>query len=197
MCRLVQGDVGSGKTMVAGGCTVCAAKTVCRARCWRRRRFWPSSIFNPWRRCLNALGLRCGLLTGSQKVSEKRALRAARHCGRRAGDRHRDPRTVVSGTTAFANLGLVVTDEQHWLWRGPSGRQLAQKGELPHFAAALGDANPPDTFHDPLRRSDVLILDEQLPGRQPVDTFLVSRGTAAPDCARSSASRWRRVPVFL
>ena len=93
---------------------------------------------------------------------------------------------LLSGTTAFANLGLVVTDEQHRF--GVAQRSaLAQKGELPHLL--LLSATPiPRTLSMILYGDlDVSILDEQPPGRQPVDTFLVSE---AQMCIRDRYIIW-------
>ena len=171
MCRLVQGDVGSGKTMVAAAAIVCAAKNGVQSALLAPTEILAEQHFQSLAPLFERLGLRCGQLTGSQKVSEKRALRAALQAGEL--DVVIGTHALLSGTTAFANLGLVVTDEQHRF--GVAQRSaLAQKGELPHLL--LLSATPiPRTlsmiFYGDL---DVSILDEQPPGRQPVDTFLVS-----------------------
>lgn len=153
MCRLVQGDVGSGKTMVAAAAIVCAAKNGVQSALLAPTEILAEQHFQSLAPLFERLGLRCGQLTGSQKVSEKRALRAALQAGEL--DVVIGTHALLSGTTAFANLGLVVTDEQHPLWCGPA-IGTGSEGGAAAFAAALGDANPPDTFHDPLRRSGCL-----------------------------------------
>ncbi|MEE0785140.1 MAG: ATP-dependent DNA helicase RecG, partial [Oscillospiraceae bacterium] len=171
MCRLVQGDVGSGKTMVAAAAIVCAAKNGVQSALLAPTEILAEQHFQSLAPLFERLGLRCGLLTGSQKASEKRALRAALQAGEL--EIVIGTHALLSGTTAFANLGLVVTDEQHRF--GVAQRSaLAQKGELPHLL--LLSATPiPRTLSMILYGDlDVSILDEQPPGRQPVDTFLVS-----------------------
>jgi ATP-dependent DNA helicase RecG len=171
MSRLVQGDVGAGKTVVAmlamadvaaaGAQSVLMAPTEILAR----------QHFEGLREPLAAAGISGLLLTGRDKGAERRAKLAALAAGEAQ---------VAVGTHAlfqdevvFHRLALVVVDEQHRFGVGERKR-LQAKGEATHLLALSATPIPRTlelTLHGDL---DVSRLDEKPPGRQPVVT------TAAP-----------------
>ena len=178
MNRLVQGDVGSGKTMVAAACCFLA---------WRSG--WQSALMAPTEilaeqhfRTLSSLlapaGMRLGLLTGSMRPGEKRRLRAALAAGEI--DLLIGTHALLSEWVDFARLGLVVTDEQHRF--GVAQRAaLAAKGGAGEGGARLSphvlvmSATPiPRTLALIIYGDlDVSVIDQLPPGRTPVETFLV------------------------
>ena len=111
MNRLVQGDVGSGKTAVAAACAWMAFRSG-----WQAAMMAPTEILAEQHcRSLSALlapaGMRVGLLTGSMRAGEKKRVYAALEAGEI--DLVVGTHALLSGPVAFRRLGLVVADEQH------------------------------------------------------------------------------------
>ena len=111
MNRLVQGDVGSGKTAVAAACAWMAFRSG-----WQAAMMAPTEILAEQHcRALSALlapaGMRVGLLTGSMRAGEKKRVYAALEAGEI--DFVVGTHALLSGPVAFRRLGLVVADEQH------------------------------------------------------------------------------------
>lgn len=111
MNRLVQGDVGSGKTAVAAACAWIAFRSG-----WQAAMMAPTEILAEQHcRSLSALlapaGMRVGLLTGSMRAGEKKRVYAALEAGEI--DFVVGTHALLSGPVAFRRLGLVVADEQH------------------------------------------------------------------------------------
>ena len=170
MCRLVQGDVGSGKTMVAAAALVCAAQNGAQSALLAPTEILAQQHARTLMPLLEGLGVRCALLTGSMKESEKKQVRAQLAEGQI--DVAIGTHALLSDTTVFSRLELVITDEQHRF--GVAQRAaLAQKGSQPHLL--LLSATPiPRTLSMILYGDlDVSVIDELPPGRQKVDTFLV------------------------
>ena len=123
MNRLLQGDVGSGKTVVAAVAAYWAARNGVQTALITE--IPGEQHYRTPRGLLEPLGVRCVLLTGSLTGGEKQRVRLAL-----AGDRRSLPlgtHALLSQTTEFARLGMVITDEQHRLaW--PSGRPCQRRG---------------------------------------------------------------------
>ena len=171
MNRLVQGDVGSGKTMVAAAAAYCAAINGCQSALMAPTEILAeqhyaslSSIFAP-------MGITVALLTGSMTQKEKKTVREALENGevQIAVGTH----ALISESTVFRNLGLVITDEQHRFGVGQRSR-LSSKGEAPHLLVMSATPIPRTLALLMYGDLDVSILDELPPGRETVDTFLVS-----------------------
>ena len=171
MNRLVQGDVGSGKTMVAAAAAYCAAINGCQSALMAPTEILAeqhyaslSSIFAP-------MGITVALLTGSMTQTEKKTVREALENGevQIAVGTH----ALISESTVFRNLGLVITDEQHRFGVGQRSR-LSSKGEAPHLLVMSATPIPRTLALLMYGDLDVSILDELPPGRETVDTFLVS-----------------------
>ena len=170
MNRLVQGDVGSGKTMVAAAAAFCAARNGFQTAFMAPTEILAEQHYDTLRQLFSPMGISTALLTGSMTPKEKKQCRQAIA----AGDAQ-----VVIGThalltdaTAFNRLGLVIADEQHRF--GVEQRSsLAAKGTDPHLLVMSATPIPRTLAIILYGDLDVSILDELPPGRQNVDTFLV------------------------
>ena len=171
MNRLIQGDVGSGKTAVAAG----VAYQMIRDG-WQVAMMAPTEILaaqhaKSLEKLFAPAGISVGLLISSQPAAEKKRVLADLQSG---------DISFVVGTHAllsdkvrFARLGLVITDEQHRF--GVEQRaKLAQKGVHPHLLVMSATPIPRTLALIIYSDLDVSILDELPPGRQPVKTYAVS-----------------------
>ncbi len=169
MSRLVQGDVGSGKTAVAAG----VAYTVIRSG-WQSAMMAPTEILAEQHAAslqkLLGDSVRVGLLTGSVPAARRRELQAAIAAGEI--DFVVGTHALISESVTFARLGLVITDEQHRF--GVSQRaKLAAKGRNPHLLVMSATPIPRTLALILYGDLDVSVLDELPPGRQPVETYAV------------------------
>ena len=170
MHRLVQGDVGSGKTAVAAALCVLAAQNGFQAALMAPTEILAAQHAQSLAPLFGSLGFSCALLTGSMTAAEKRGAHAAIAAGEVQ---------IVIGTHAliqksvdFANLGAVVVDEQHRF--GVNQRAaLRQKGAMPHVLVMSATPIPRTLALIMYGDLDVSTLDELPPGRQPVETFAV------------------------
>ena len=171
MNRLVQGDVGSGKTMVAAAAAYCAAQN-----CRQSALMVPTEILAEQHhaslsRLLTPLGVRVGLRTGSMKEKDKKTVRAAIAEGNL--DLIVGTHALLSDSTSFSNLGLVSADEQHRFGVAQRSR-LSAKSSDPHLLVMSATPIPRTLALIMYGDLDVSILDELPPGRQTVATFLVT-----------------------
>ncbi len=171
MNRLVQGDVGSGKTMVAAAAAFCAAKNGRQSAFMAPTEILAEQHYHSLSRLLAPLGLRLALLTGSMKEKDKKAVRAALAEG--AVDLAIGTHALLSDTTVFHDLGLVIADEQHRFGVAQRGK-LSAKGSDPHILVMSATPIPRTLALIMYGDLDVSILDELPPGRESVDTFLVN-----------------------
>ena len=171
MNRLVQGDVGSGKTMVAAAAAFCATRNGRQAALMVPTEILAEQHYASLSRLLTPLGLRVGLLTGSMRESDKKALRAALAAGEL--DLVIGTHALLSDTTVFSKLGLVIADEQHRFGVAQRSR-LSAKSDAPHLLVMSATPIPRTLALIMYGDLDVSILDELPPGRQTVDTFLVT-----------------------
>ena len=173
MNRLIQGDVGSGKTVVAAACAWLAAQSG-----WQSALMAPTEILaEQHARTLAPLlaqsGLRVGLLTAGVKGKARKEVLAALA----AGDIHLlvGTHALLTQEVAFARLGLVITDEQHRF--GVAQRAaLAAKGTeeaRPHVLVMSATPIPRTLALIIYGDLDVSVIRQRPPGRQEVDTFLV------------------------
>ena len=170
MNRLVQGDVGSGKTMVAAAAAYCAAKNGKQSALMAPTEILAEQHFSSLNKLFEPLGLPVALLTGSMTVKQKRIVRERIASGevQVAVGTH----ALLTDATQFADLGLVIADEQHRF--GVSQRsKLSAKGEDPHLLVMSATPIPRTLALLMYGDLDVSILDELPPGREAVDTFLV------------------------
>ena len=176
MNRLVQGDVGSGKTMVAAAAAYLAIQNGHQAAMMAPTEILAEQHFASLSKLLAPLGITVQLLTGSQTVKQKRLAREAIESGQ--AKLVVGTHALVSEATVFANLGLVITDEQHRFGVGQRSA-LAGKGNDPHLLVMSATPIPRTLALLMYGDLEVSILDELPPGREPVDTFLVNESYRA------------------
>ena len=171
MNRLVQGDVGSGKTMVAAAAAFLAAANGQQAALMAPTEILAEQHYASLSKLFTPLGLRLALLTDSMPVKEKRLVREAIASG--GIDFAIGTHALLSDATVFHDLGLVITDEQHRF--GVAQRsKLSAKGHDPHLLVMSATPIPRTLALLMYGDLEVSILDELPPGRESVDTFLVS-----------------------
>ncbi len=170
MNRLVQGDVGSGKTMVAAAAACCAARNGCQTALMAPTEILAEQHYASLSRLFAPMGISVALLTGSMTAKEKKAVRDGLLDGsvQIAVGTH----ALISESTVFHNLGLVITDEQHRFGVGQRSR-LGAKGDDPHLLVMSATPIPRTLALLMYGDLEVSVLDELPPGRQTVDTFLV------------------------
>ena len=170
MQRLLQGDVGSGKTIVAALAACQAIEAGYQAAFMAPTEILAEQHYLKLSAWLEPLGVSVAWLSGSQKKSQKRAAQAQAAAGAQ----------LVVGTHAliqqdvdFARLGLAIVDEQHRF--GVAQRlELRRKGDSPHQLMMSATPIPRTLAMSYYADLDVSTLDELPPGRTPVRTRLVS-----------------------
>ena len=176
MNRLVQGDVGSGKTMVAAAAAYLAVKNGKQAAMMAPTEILAEQHYAGLSRLLEPMGISTCLLTGSLSPKRKKEIRQAIETGQI--DFVIGTHALVSDATVFSDLGLVITDEQHRF--GVAQRsKLSAKGEDPHLLVMSATPIPRTLALLMYGDLEVSILDELPPGREPVDTFLVNESYRA------------------
>ena len=192
MHRLLQGDVGSGKTVVAA---LAAARAIGSG--WQVALMAPTEILaeQHWRKLgpwLEPLGVRVAWLTGSLRGAEKRAARAAIAAGE--VDLAIGTHALVEETTAFPRLGLAIVDEQHRFGVAQRLALLGAEQGAKTLTSEAVAARPAQRAHllmmsaTPIPRTlamsycadlDLSVIDELPPGRSPVVTRVIDAGRRA------------------
>ena len=170
MNRLVQGDVGSGKTMVAAAAAFCAVNNGRQTALMAPTEILAEQHYASLKKLFDPLNISVDLLTGSMTAKQKREIREKLAAGQTAiaVGTH----ALLTDTTQFQNLGLVIADEQHRF--GVAQRsKLSAKGEDPHLLVMSATPIPRTLALLMYGDLDVSVLDEMPPGREAVDTFLV------------------------
>jgi ATP-dependent DNA helicase RecG len=171
MSRLIQGDVGSGKTAVAAACCFVAAKSGYQAAFMAPTEILARQHYQSLGQMLEPLGLRFELLTGSMTAKQRREAKERIALG--MADVVVGTHALISEAVAFDRLALVVTDEQHRF--GVAQRAaLTEKGESPHVLVMSATPIPRTLALIIYGELDVSIIDEMPPGRQTIDTFAVA-----------------------
>ena len=176
MNRLVQGDVGSGKTMVAAAAAYCAAQNHKQSALMAPTEILAEQHFASLNKLFEPLGINVALLTGSMTPKQKKLVRERIADGtvQLAVGTH----ALLTDATQFNDLGLVIADEQHRF--GVAQRsKLSAKGEDPHLLVMSATPIPRTLALLMYGDLDVSILDELPPGRETVDTFLVGESYRA------------------
>ncbi|MEZ4595305.1 MAG: ATP-dependent DNA helicase RecG, partial [Chloroflexota bacterium] len=172
MNRLLQGDVGAGKTVVAAAALLLAAKAGYQTALMAPTEILAEQHFNGLQPLLAPLGLRTCLLTGSTNATEKARIYADLAAGEM--DLAIGTHALIQEAVIFKNLALAIVDEQHRF--GVEQRQaLRQKGpsggeSSPHLLTMSATPIPRSLALSLYGDLDLSILDEMPPGRQEIQT---------------------------
>ncbi len=170
MNRLVQGDVGSGKTAVAAALCALAAQNGWQAAFMAPTEILAAQHAETLAALLGRLNIAVTLLTGSMTAAQKRAALAAVESG--AAQVVVGTHALIQQSVVFHRLGAVIADEQHRF--GVAQRAaLAAKGRTPHTLVMSATPIPRTLALIMYGDLDVSILDETPPGRSPVATYAV------------------------
>ena len=171
MNRLVQGDVGSGKTMVAAYGAWLAAKNGRQCALMAPTELLAEQHFRSLAPLLEQAGLRVGLLTGAVKGRARKELLAALAAGEL--DLLIGTHALLSEGVDYAELGLVITDEQHRFGVAQRAALSAKARQPPHVLVLSATPIPRTLSLVIYGDLDVSVIDELPPGRTPVQTFVV------------------------
>ncbi len=170
MSRLIQGDVGSGKTVVAAALCAVAAENGYQSALMAPTEILAEQHFNTLTEINRQSGIKCGLLTGSMTAKQKSTVKTALANGEI--DIIVGTHALLTDDVAFNNLGLVITDEQHRF--GVKQREkLTKKGENPHTLVMSATPIPQTLGLILFGDLDISVIDEYPKGRQKIDTYLV------------------------
>lgn len=175
MRRLVTGDVGSGKTVVAAIAAYIAIKNGYQCALMAPTEILAVQHYNELNSLLGKLGISCGLLTGSVKGKQRGALLKSvsdGSLGLLIGTH-----AIIGDEVEFARLGLVICDEQHRFGVGQREALLIKGGSDACHQLTMSATPIPRTLAMFIYGElDMSTLDEMPPGRQKVETFVVSEG---------------------
>lgn len=171
MNRLIQGDVGSGKTAVAGAVIYTVIKNGAQAALMAPTEILATQHFESFKKLFASSDVRVALLTGSVKAGEKKEIKRALCNGEI--DLIVGTHALIQNDVEFENLGLVCTDEQHRF--GVQQRaNLAMKGDNPHLMVMSATPIPRTLGLIIYGDLDISLLDELPPGRQEIRTDVVT-----------------------
>ncbi|MDR0310230.1 MAG: ATP-dependent DNA helicase RecG [Acidobacteriota bacterium] len=194
MSRLLQGDVGSGKTIVAAQAAVIAVENGCQAAIMAPTEILAEQHYFYFKRLFSPIGYSIDLLKGSLKAKEKKLVR----------ERIRGGETrIIIGTHAlveesveFGNLGLVVIDEQHRFGVVQRGL-LREKGNNPDILVMTATPIPRSLALTLYGDLDVSVINQLPPGRKPIETawFSEKEREKAYHAIRHTADSGRQVYI--
>lgn len=171
MNRLLQGDVGSGKTAVAAALIYTVVKNGYQCAFMAPTEILAQQHYATCQKLFNAADIRTELLTGSVTAANKRAVKARLKSGET--DLIIGTHALIQDDVEFKSLGLVITDEQHRF--GVKHRAtLSKKGDRPHTLVMSATPIPRTLALMVYGDLDVSVLDELPPGRQPIETYCVA-----------------------
>lgn len=171
MNRLCQGDVGSGKTMVAAALSFTCHKNGCQAAIMAPTQILAEQHYATLSGLLSPLGVTVCLLTGSQKAAERKDILSKienGECSVIIGTH-----AIIEDSVSFSRLALVVTDEQHRF--GVSQRaKLAKKGDNPHLFIMSATPIPRTLALIIYGDLDISVIKELPKGRVPIETYTIT-----------------------
>lgn len=171
MNRLIQGDVGSGKTAVAMTAALMAVKNGYQAALMAPTEVLASQHYESFKEFFDKFGIKVCLLKGSLKKKEKEAVKELISTGE--ADVIVGTHAIIQEDVEFKKLGLVITDEQHRF--GVKQRNvLSEKGINAHVMVMTATPIPRTLALILYGDLDVSVIDELPPGRQHIDTFAVN-----------------------
>ena len=168
--RLVQGDVGSGKTLVAISAMYCMHKNGYQSCMMAPTEILANQHYNNVKKMLEPFGVKVGLLTAGLKAKERREVLSQLDSGEISVliGTH----SVLSDKVQFKNMALFITDEQHRF--GVNQRNIAnEKGENPHILVMSATPIPRTLAMIIYAGMQISVFDEMPKGRKPVQTLFV------------------------
>lgn len=170
MNRLVQGDVGSGKTLVALMAMLLAIDNGFQACLMAPTEILATQHFETLSSLVSKIGINVKLLTGSTKASDRRLI----HQQLTDGSLHIlvGTHAVIEDNVEFKNLGLAVIDEQHRFGVAQRARLWAKSRIAPHILVMTATPIPRTLAMTVYGDLDVSVIDQLPPGRKPVQTLL-------------------------
>lgn len=169
MNRLLQGDVGSGKTMVALMSMLLAVDNGYQACMMAPTEILARQHFATISRQTEGMNLRVAILTGASKAAERRKALEGITSGEI--DILIGTHALIEDSVQFANLGFVVIDEQHRFGVEQRARLWTKNQQPPHILVMTATPIPRTLAMTLYGDLDVSVIDELPPGRQPIRTF--------------------------
>ena len=170
MNRLMQGDVGSGKTTPAFYAMYICANNARQSVMMAPTEVLAKQHFKNACELFNNTGINIELLTGSTPAAQRKLISQNSAAGNT--DMIIGTHAVLYDNVQFANLSLVITDEQHRFGVNQRAR-LESKSDAPHTLIMSATPIPRTLALIIYGKTDISIIDEMPPGRQPVKTFVV------------------------
>lgn len=171
MNRLLQGDVGSGKTMVAAAIMDSAVRSGYQTVLMAPTEILAAQHYGSVCKFFESSGFDIELLTGSVSAKNKRIIKEKLISGET--DILIGTHAVIQSDVIFKNLGVVITDEQHRF--GVKQRNsLVEKGNMPHTLVMSATPIPRTLALMIYGDLDISVLDEMPPGRQPIETYCIN-----------------------
>lgn len=171
MNRLLQGDVGSGKTAVAAALVYSAAKNSMQSALMAPTEVLAEQHYKTFLKLFEGCSINVELLTGSDTAAQKRRKKEALKAGEI--DLLIGTHAIIQSDVEFKSLALVITDEQHRF--GVEQRNaLGEKGKNPHLYVMSATPIPRTLALIIYGELDISILDELPPGRQKIETYAVT-----------------------
>ena len=169
MNRLLQGDVGSGKTLVAVMCMLIAMDNGFQSCLMAPTEILASQHFETFRGLLSDMDVNVALLTGSTKKKEREEI----HAGLLSGniDILLGTHALIEDVVQFNNLGFVVIDEQHRFGVAQRAKLWSKNEHPPHVLVMTATPIPRTLAMTVYGDLDVSVIDELPPGRKPVQTL--------------------------
>ena len=169
MSRLVQGDVGSGKTLVALLSMLLAIDNGFQSCLMAPTEILAKQHFETISELVKPLGIQVALLTGSSKTKARRELHAALESG--TIDILIGTHALIEDVVVFKNLGLVVIDEQHRFGVAQRGKLHKKNIQPPHVLIMTATPIPRTLAMTLYGDLDTSVIDELPPGRKPITTM--------------------------
>lgn len=168
MNRLLQGDVGSGKTLVALMSMLLAVDNGFQACMMAPTEILARQHFATFTRLLDGTGVKTAILTGASKARERREALE----GIASGEVHLliGTHALIEDRVQFSNLGFVVIDEQHRFGVEQRARLWTKNAQPPHILVMTATPIPRTLAMTLYGDLDVSVIDELPPGRQPIKT---------------------------
>lgn len=170
MNRLLQGDVGSGKTMVAFMSMLMAVDNGCQSALMAPTEILATQHFETLKQWAEPIGVKVALLTGSTRTAARREIHERLESGEI--DIIVGTHALIEDTVRFKCLGLAVIDEQHRFGVAQRARMWRKNTVAPHVLVMTATPIPRTLAMTVYGDLEVSVIDELPPGRKPVTTLL-------------------------